>query len=156
MINKVVSWTNETKKASNQTAAIPKGVQVLQNIQWACKVLPALCVPGLNSRIFRRYCLSVVDDCLYCCCTAAHCSLGLFGGRIRRKETQEKKQQKLWRCRPTDSGGGGGGSSVAQVVPDPLLTVECFSSLRNPKFSMESGLPHKCVLRPQRWRKWVK
>lgn len=108
MIKKVASRTNETKKrASNQTAAIPKGVLVLQNFRWACKVLPVLCALGLISRIFRGYCLSVVDDCLYCCCAAAHRSVGLFGGRIWRKQTQEKKQQKLWWCRPTDIGKGG-------------------------------------------------
>lgn len=102
----------DKKNASNQTAAIPKGVQVLQNFRWACKVLPALCAPGLNSHIFRGYCLSVADNCLYCCCAAAHCSVGLFGGRIRRKETQEKKTTETVTMSSYWQWGGGVGTAV--------------------------------------------
>lgn len=129
-------------------------VRVLQNLWWACEVLPALCTPGLMWRVLRRpeviACLLWTIVCAVAV-AADHCLVGFFGGTRGREKKAQKAKRKLrmsssyWQQRGRDS-------SVAR--PDPLLTVECFSSLRSQKFSMESGLPHECVLRPQRSRRW--
>lgn len=105
----------------------------------------------------RGYCLSVADDCLCCCCccrTIARLDslVGGEGGQKKPKQAQKDKgkarmSSSRWQQRGRDS-------SAARAMPDPLLTVECFSSLRSQKFSMESGLPRECVLRPQRSREW--
>lgn len=74
------------------------------------------------------------------------------------EEGGEKKnpQKDKWKLKMSSScwQQRGRDSSAARATPDPLLTVECFSSLRSQMFSVESGLPHECVLRPQRSRKW--
>lgn len=103
------SQTNETqkRKASNQTAAIPVDVRVLLNFRCACKVLPALCMLGLAWRVLRGYCLSAVDDCLYCCCAAAHRSVGFFGGRRGRKQTNKQTTETVMMSSYWQQRGGG-------------------------------------------------
>lgn len=134
-------------------------VRVLRNFRWACEVFPRLCTSGWNG----GYCLSVANDC--CCCAVVvaepELGFGLFGRKSGKEGKQttpppplKKKTNGNWRCGPRAGSRRGGGSSAARATPDPLLTVECFSSLRSQKFSMESGLLHECVLRPQRSRKW--
>lgn len=95
---------------------------------------------GWTCRVLRRpeviACLSRTIPCAVA--VGLDARLGsLVGGEGGRKQKREKKNNpkrtngNRWRRPHAGSRGGG------TAMPGPLLTVECFSSLRSQKFSME-------------------